>query len=445
MFGTDGIRGPANVHPMLPEVAMRVGMAVGRHFGRGGSVVIGKDTRRSGYMFETALASGLTAVGARVMLVGPMPTPGIAYITRSMRASAGVVISASHNPFEDNGIKIFGADGFKLPDAVELELESLAEAARQGEGLAAGAEVGTAWRIDDAAGRYITHAKQAFVEEGRLAGLKIVVDCAHGAAYKVAPAVLAELGAEVIALGVSPNGVNINDGVGALHPGGIAREVKARGATLGIALDGDADRVVFVDESGELVDGDAVLAILGIAQKGREELPHDTVVGTAMANLGLERALGRVGVKLLRTKVGDRYVVEAMRAGGYTLGGEQSGHVICLDHSTTGDGIVTALQVLSVMHTEQRPLSELAACMERIPQLTRSFRVASKPALASLSATTALIDQARKELEGAGRVLVRYSGTEAKLRVMVESERPEDLESWVGRIGDAAVAEIGAA
>lgn len=442
MFGTDGIRGRANVDPMLPETVLRVGMAVGMHFGRGGRVVVGKDTRRSGYMFETALASGLTSVGADVMLVGPMPTPGIAYITHSMRANAGVVISASHNPFEDNGIKLFGRDGFKLPDEVELELERLSQPGAADGARATGASIGRATRIEDAPGRYITHAKQAFLKGARLDGIKIVVDCAHGAAYRIAPMVFAELGAKVIPIGVSPDGVNINEGCGATAPEAMAAKVREVGADLGVALDGDADRAVFCDAQGTIVDGDRVLAILALDAHGRDELPGAAVVATVMSNLGLERALAGKGIGLVRAAVGDRYVVEEMRARDLVLGGEQSGHLICLEHATTGDGIVTALALLSVMVASGRSLSELSACMRAYPQMTRSFPVDQKPPLSALAQTRVEIEAVERRLGEEGRVLVRYSGTESKLRVMVEGPDAATLTELVAQIGDAAVAEI---
>ncbi|MCB9705829.1 MAG: phosphoglucosamine mutase [Myxococcales bacterium] len=444
-FGTDGIRGPANVYPMTPDVALRLGMAVAAHFGRHGRVVIGKDTRLSGYMFETALAAGVCAMGAGVMLVGPLPTPGIAYITRSMRADAGVVISASHNPFEDNGIKLFAADGFKLPDEVELELEGLMAPGVLDGRVARGGEIGKAVRIDDATGRYITHLKEAFPSELRLDGLKIVVDCAHGAAYRVAPAVLGELGAEVIAIGVRPDGTNINAGLGAVHPEAMRAAVREHGADLGIAVDGDADRVVFCDADGVVIDGDAILAICARDLAARGALRGGTVVATIMSNMGLERCLARDRIRVLRTPVGDRYVVEAMVQGGYALGGEQSGHVIFLDHGTTGDGVLAALQVLSVMLRSGKGLGDLAAAMVRFPQVARAISVARKIPLDELPQLRAVVRGIELELGDEGRVVIRYSGTEAKLRVMLEGPDADRLEDFAGRIGEAASAELGAA
>jgi phosphoglucosamine mutase len=441
-FGTDGIRGPAGIEPMTAVTALRVGMAVGATFGQRGKVVVGKDTRRSCYMFENAIASGLCAVGCDVMLVGPLPTPAIAYLVHSMRADAGVVISASHNPFADNGIKLFASDGFKLPDELELELEGLMEPG-QAEGRAVtGRDIGRASRITAVSGRYIAHAKAAFPDDAELDGLKIVLDCAHGAAYKVAPKVFEELGAEVIAEGVSPNGTNINDGVGALHPDTLARRVRETGADLGLALDGDADRVVACDEHGNVIDGDALLAICGRDLHERGRLQGGAVVSTVMSNLGLERSLAEIGVRLLRTKVGDRYVVEAMRTQGINLGGEQSGHVICLDHGTTGDGIVAGLQLLGVMVRRQRPLSELATVLTRYPQVANSWKVASKIPLADLPKTTAAVRAAEASLGDDGRVVIRYSGTENKLRVMIEGTDETEIRTLVETLGDTAVGEI---
>lgn len=442
-FGTDGIRGEANAAPMLPETAMRVGMAVAAHFGRDGTIVVGKDTRLSGYLLESALASGLCAVGADVTFVGPLPTPGIAYITQSLRASAGVVISASHNAFGDNGIKLFAGDGYKLPDDVEAHLESLMEADLEPH-RARGGDIGRAFRLDDAAGRYLTHVKQAFSSRHDLDGLKIVVDCAHGAAYRVAPTVLRELGAEVIAIGCDPNGVNINDGCGAMHPERIKAAVLEHGADLGIALDGDADRAVMCDERGEPVDGDCIMCMCARDMAQRGDLRGGAVVATVMSNLGLERSLEEVGISLVRTPVGDRYVVEAMRAGGYNLGGEQSGHTVFIDHASTGDGLVAGLQVLTIMRRTGSPLSKLASVMRRFPQVTRSFLVGRKTPFDRLPKLTKAIRAVETELGDSGRVLVRYSGTEAKLRVMVEAADGDAIEPYIDRIADVAMAELGA-
>src|SRR6185295_3105021 len=379
------IRGVANRDPMTAEMALRLGQAVADKFRRakrGGRIVIGKDTRLSGYMLESALQAGIVSAGADVLLVGPLPTPGIAFITWSMRADAGVVISASHNPFQDNGIKIFAADGFKLPDEVEADLErrmeNISDGGRGGLHDTAPDAIGKAIRIGDARGRYVQFLKNVFPKERTLDGIKVVVDCAHGAAYQTAPQVFEELGAAVISLGVDPDGRNINEGVGALHPENMAAEVRRTGAQLGVALDGDADRVILADEHGNIVDGDQVMAILGMRMLERGTLPQKTVVATVMSNLGLERALAKRGGKLMRTAVGDRYVVEAMREKGLLLGGEQSGHIIFLDHATTGDGMVAALRVLAAMAETEQPLSELSHAMTRYPQVLLNFAVAKK-------------------------------------------------------------------
>lgn len=423
---------------------MRVGLAVAAHFGHHGRVVVGKDTRISGYMFETALAAGLCARGADVMLVGPLPTPGIAYITRSMRADAGVVISASHNPFEDNGIKIFAGDGYKLPDNDEAHLESLMDDSSVAESVT-GDAIGKAVRIDDATGRYITYLKQGFPSERSLDGLRIVVDCAHGASYKVAPAVLSELGATVITTGVTPNGVNINAGVGAMHPENMCALVKEHGADLGMALDGDADRVVFADASGRVVDGDTMMAICARDMVERGVLKGGAVVATIMSNLGLARAVEDVGIRLLRTPVGDRYVVEAMLEHGCNLGGEQSGHVIFLDHGTTGDGVVAALQLLQIILRREQPLDELAKVMRHYPQVLRNVVVAKKLPLDRMPRLTEAIGAAEGELGAEGRVVVRYSGTESKLRVMIEGGDAGQIQRICDGICETAVAELSAA
>ncbi len=442
MFGTDGIRGRANVHPMTPETALRVGMAVAAHFGGRGNVVIGKDTRLSGYMFETAVAAGLCAMGTGVRLVGPMPTPGIAYITSSVRADAGVVISASHNAFDDNGIKLFGADGFKLPDDVEAHLERLMDPGVLEHARATGERIAKAVRIDDAAGRYITHLKYAFPVGYKLDGMKIVVDCANGAAYRIAPAVLSELGAKVYRIACDPNGVNINDGCGALHPESMCARVREVGADLGMALDGDADRVVFCDADGTLVDGDAVLAMCARELLLGSKLKGGCVVATIMSNIGLERSLADIGIGLVRTPVGDRYVVEAMRAAGCNLGGESSGHLVFLDHATTGDGMIAALRVLTIMQRTGTPLSELASVMTRYPQRMVSIPVGRKQPLVQLTGLTRVIQQVENDLGPDGRVVVRYSGTEPKLRVMVEGPDEHRLAEYIERIGSVVRAEL---
>lgn len=442
LFGTDGIRGEANTAPMTPEMALRVGMAVAAHFGADGKVLVGKDTRLSGYLLESAFASGVCAMGADVMFVGPLPTPGIAYLTRSMRANAGVVISASHNPFYDNGIKLFGADGFKLPDNVEAHLEELIHGEELETQRARGADIGRAVRIDDAAGRYITRLKQAFPPDLDLTGMRIVIDCAHGAAYRVAPTLFAELGADVIAWGDEPNGTNINDGCGATHPEALVQQVRAAHADVGIALDGDADRVIFADETGSIVDGDAILAMCARDLHQRKALRGGAVAATVMSNLGLDRSLAEVGIGLIRTAVGDRYVVEAMRSAGCNLGGEQSGHLVFMDHATTGDGAVAALQVLTIMCRTGSALSHLSRVMVRVPQLLRSFPVPSKRPLDKMPKLRRAIRHLEQTLGDEGRVLVRYSGTEPKMRVMVECVDDSRIESYVDELQTVAVDEL---
>ena len=447
LFGTDGIRGVANRDPMTAEMALRLGQAVAqrfRHAERPGRIVIGKDTRLSGYMLESAMQAGIVSAGADVMLVGPLPTPGIAFITWSMRADAGVVISASHNPYQDNGIKIFAADGFKLPDEVEADIERRMEAIGAGNDSARAAPdaIGKAVRIDDAVGRYVQFLKQTFPKEHTLDGIKVVVDCSNGAAYQVAPQVFQELGAEVIELNVSPDGRNINDGCGALHPETMAAQVRKHGAALGVALDGDADRLILADEKGTIVDGDQVMAILGTRMLERRQLPEQTVVATVMSNLGLERALIAKGGKLLRTAVGDRYVVEAMRERGLSLGGEQSGHIIFLDHATTGDGMVAALRVLSVMVAEQKPLSELALAMTRFPQVLLNFAVANKRPFEEMPAVQRVIAAVTRDLGVDGRVVVRYSGTESKARVMIEGTDEAGIRAQADEIASTLQREL---
>lgn len=439
-FGTDGIRGTANASPMTVETALALGRAVATRFNRAGhraKILVGKDTRLSGYMFEAALLAGITSTGADVILLGPLPTPGIAFLTTSMRADAGIVLSASHNPFEDNGLKVFGHDGFKLPDEVEMDLERMMDSPAAMK-VARGHDLGRAKRVDDAMGRYVTHLKTMLRAEYDLSGLRIVVDCANGAAYRAAPTLLSELGATVFAIGVTPDGTNINDGCGSLHPEKAAAAVKSHGAHLGIALDGDADRLILIDERGDVVDGDAVMALAALDLKEHGLLRGDTVVATVMSNLGLEHALSRAGIRLERTAVGDRYVVQRMREGGFNFGGEQSGHLVFLDHATTGDGLVAALQVLNVMQGRQRPLSELAQVMQRLPQVLVNLKVPEKRPLASLPLAAAAMADVEAKLGKDGRILVRYSGTEAKIRVMIEG--PD--ESMIGTFAQEVVAAI---
>jgi len=447
LFGTDGIRGRANDFPMTPEVALQLGRAIAHVFRRSSStrprIVIGKDTRLSNYMFETALQAGICSMGVDAVQLGVLPTPGIAFLTAGMRAEAGVVISASHNPYDDNGIKFFAADGYKLPDDVERQIEELLDGPHLFEHRAHGAEIGRAYRIQDAVGRYAVFLKSTFPRQLALDGLRIVVDCANGAAYKVAPEVLYELGAEVIPLGTSPDGTNINDGAGALHPDVMAKKVREMRADVGIALDGDADRVILADADGRILDGDHILLMLAQHLKGRGALVADTVVATVMSNLGLERALRKVGAKMERVQVGDRYVVERMREGGFNLGGEQSGHIVLTDFASTGDGLLAALQVLALMASTKRPLADLAQGLEHVPQVLEGVRVARKPPLDTLPSVVAAIDAAQRAV-GDGRVLVRYSGTEKKCRVMLEGDDLQVLRAHADLISDALKREIGA-
>ena len=447
LFGTDGIRGRANVHPMTPELALRLGRAITLVARRGKTrpprIVIGKDTRLSGYMLETALAAGICAMGGRVMLSGPIPTPAVANLTQSMRADAGVVISASHNPYADNGIKIFGPDGFKLPDAEEVAIEQLLFGTELDSNGHTGAQIGRAERVGDATGRYVVYVKSTFPRELTLDGLHVVVDAANGAAYRVAPAVFEELGASVTALGCRPNGQNINKNCGALHPDHVVNEVKKTKAAIGIALDGDADRVIVVDEKGQIVDGDAVMALCATRLLKNQRLAKKTLVATVMSNMGLERALEAAGGKVLRTAVGDRYVVEEMRKSGYTLGGEQSGHLIFLDHATTGDGLVAALQVLAIMIAEGRSLSELAHVMQRVPQVLESVTLSQRKPIEEMPALSREMQLVEKKLGREGRVLVRWSGTEPKLRLMLEGPDETVLKAMVAELLGAARRDLG--
>jgi phosphoglucosamine mutase len=448
LFGTDGIRGLANEGVMTPEIAFRIGAAVTYQVRQRAAhrprVVVGKDTRLSGYLFEQAISAGVCSQGGHVMLSGPLPTPAIAHLTTSMRADAGVVISASHNPYEDNGIKIFGRDGYKLPDAAELELEQLIEGKELDSGRPTAQDVGRAERLEDAPGRYVAFVKQSFPPELTLEGLRIVVDAAHGAAYKVAPAVFYELGAEVHTIGVEPNGRNINKDCGAVHPSTCAREVVELKANLGIALDGDADRVIVIDERGNEVDGDVVMALCATRMLTSGRLRKGTLVATIMSNLGLERAIESAGGRMVRTAVGDRYVVETMRSEGYNFGGEQSGHMIFLDHASTGDGLVAALQLLAIVLRENRPLSELAkSAMRRVPQVLVNAKLAERRPLEDMPRTMEVVRDAEEKLGKNGRVVVRWSGTEAKLRVMIEGEDAAIIDTLARSIADTAAAELG--
>jgi len=433
LFGTDGVRGRANDHPMTAEVALSLGQAVAYVFARSDErprIIIGKDTRLSGYLFEDALAAGICSMGVDVMQVGPMPTPGMAFLTVDMRCAAGVMISASHNAYTDNGIKFFSRDGFKLPDEIEDRIEMLLGSSELANGRASAEQIGRARRIDDVEGRYVVFLKKTFPRELSLDGIRIVLDCAHGAAYKVGPTVLEELGGEVFTLGVQPNGRNINDECGSLHPEKTAARVRELRADAGVALDGDADRCVMVDERGHAIDGDALLALLAEDAVERGVLKGGKVVATVMSNLGLEQALERRGVGLVRTAVGDRYVVEAMRTGGYNLGGEQSGHVVFLDHNTTGDGLITALKVLAIARRRDRTLSELCAGFERFPQVLVNVKVANKKPIEALPDVASAVRRIEAALGKRGRVLIRYSGTEPKARVMVEGEDESTVREY---------------
>ncbi len=436
-FGTDGIRGTTNLEPMTAETALRVGQAAGAHFLRGDHrhrVVIGKDTRLSGYMMESAMVAGFTSVGMDVVLLGPMPTPAVAMLTRSMRADLGVMISASHNPFADNGIKLFGPDGYKLSDAAERSIEK-----RLGEGpkLAKPDMIGRARRIDDARGRYVQFAKDTFPDHLRLDGLKVVIDCANGAAYHVAPEALWELGAEVVPLGVTPNGLNINDDCGSTHPRILQETVVASGADIGLALDGDADRLIVADDKGQLVDGDQLMALIALGLKQRGQLKGGAVIATVMSNLGLERKLKEHDVALVRTAVGDRYVLEEMRKTGCNVGGEQSGHIILADHSTTGDGLVAGLQVLAALVEAKAPASEMLRQFEPLPQLLKNVRFNGGAEPLESDIVRKRIAAAEAELEGRGRLVIRKSGTEPLIRVMAEGEDMAVVERLVDGICEA--------
>lgn len=435
LFGTDGIRGVANTYPMNIETAMQVGRAIAfivKDKVKGHRIVIGKDTRVSGYMIENALAAGICSMGVDVLLVGPLPTPGIAFITTSMRADAGVVISASHNPFQDNGIKIFSSDGFKLPDSVEAHIEDLMFSDTMAALRPVADEVGKATRIEDARGRYIVFLKNTFPKEYTLDGFHIVLDCANGATYGVAPWVFRELGAKVTPLAIAPDGKNINHQCGALHPELMAAKVKEVGADIGLALDGDGDRLIVADEHGQIVDGDHIMAICAQDLMRRRKLKKKTLVATIMSNMGLEVAMEKMGGRMIRTGVGDRYVVECMRHKGYSFGGEQSGHLVFLDHITTGDGILAALQLLAIMKKQDKSLSELAEIMESFPQVLKNVRTAGKIKVDAISGFQKAVKGFEEKLGDSGRILVRASGTESVIRVMVEGQD----EQGIGKIAD---------
>ncbi len=470
LFGTDGVRGIANQEPMTSEMALQLGRAIARVLqdtvtqrsaesvrsrppsltkSQGGDkehrykILIGKDTRLSGYMLETALASGICSMGADVQLVGPLPTPGVAFLTRSMRADAGVVISASHNPYQDNGIKFFSRDGFKLPDEIEARMEAMIFDGVTEHNRPTASKIGKAFRISDAVGRYIVFLKNCFPRHLTLEGLRIVADCGHGAAYRVVPEVLAELGAEVIPIGVNPDGENINRRCGALHPETARDVLLHEKADFAVSLDGDADRAMFVDETGDILDGDQILAMCAKDMHERGVLRGRTVVATVMSNLGLDLGLKPLGVQVVRTQVGDRYVVERMLEGGYNLGGEQSGHIVFLDHNTTGDGAITCLQILALMMEKGRQLGELKRVMVRLPQVLLNIQVREKRDLASMSRVKKKIAEVEKRLKGRGRTLVRYSGTEMLARVMLEGENEAQIREMAEQIADEIRAEVG--
>ena len=446
LFGTDGVRGVANLEPMTSETALKLGRAIAHVFKRREGrhqIVIGKDTRLSGYMLESALTSGICSMGVDVLLVGPLPTPAVAFLTRSLRADAGVMISASHNPYQDNGIKFFSNEGLKLPDELEERIEDMIVTNEVEHMRPTADDIGKAYRIDDAEGRYVEFVKRSTPRNLNFQDLKVVLDCAHGAGYSVFPKVISELGAEVFVIGDDPNGVNINAGYGAVHPQRLQEAVLANGADVGIALDGDADRSIFVDEKGCVLSGDHVIAAFALDLLQRGRLHHHTVVGTVMSNFGFELALKEAGVSLIRTPVGDRYVLEHMLAGGFNLGGEQSGHIIFLDFNTTGDGIISAIQMLKLMKRQQRSLSEIANCMSAIPQVLLGVKVKERRDLSTLSHLQGAIQDCEAKLNGTGRVLVRYSGTEPLVRVMVEGQDDATIRQMADDLVGIVKTEIG--
>lgn len=454
IFGTDGVRGTANVEPVTAETALKLGRAAAHVFknleaqsrGRGKhKIVIGKDTRLSGYMLENAISSGILSMGVDVLFIGPLPTPGVAYATRSLRADAGLVITASHNPYSDNGIKFFRADGFKLDDKIEGAIENLVFSGEIENIRPTADEIGKAVRIDDALGRYIEFAKSSFPRGLTLEGLKIVLDCANGAAYKSTPCVLRELGAEVIVFANQPDGKNINENCGSMHPEAMCRKVVEHGAHLGIAHDGDADRVLLCDESGKMIDGDDIMAIAALDMIAEKTLAEKTLISTVMSNAGLEAAIQKAGGKMIRTAVGDKNVIDEMLKNGFNFGGEQSGHLIFRDFSTTGDGLVAALQILRILKTKELPLSKLAQCWTRFPQLVTNVKVREKKPFEQLDGVNRLVADAEKELQSqGGRLLLRYSGTEPKVRLLVEGRDETVLKKWSQKICDAIQKQIGA-
>ncbi len=453
IFGTDGVRGVANIEPVTAETALRLGRAAGHVFknlesqarGRGRhKIVIGKDTRLSGYMLENAISSGILSMGVDVLFIGPLPTPGVAYVTRSLRADAGIVITASHNPYADNGIKFFRADGYKLDDKVEAQIEHLVFSGEIETIRPTAEAIGKAVRIDDALGRYIEYAKSSFPRGMSLEGMRIVVDCANGAAYKSTPCVLRELGAEVIVYGNQPDGMNINKDCGSMHPEQMCQKVREHNACIGIAHDGDADRVLLCDESGTMIDGDDIMAIAGLDMIAQGTLGENTVVATVMSNAGLDAVINKAGGKVLRTAVGDKNVIDEMLRNGYNLGGEQSGHMIFRDYSSTGDGLVAALQMLRIMKAKDAPLSKLAQCWTRYPQLVTNVRVREKKPFEELNGLNKLVSEAENELKAqGGRLLLRYSGTEPKARLLLEGRDKAVLEAWSGKILAVIKKEVG--
>jgi phosphoglucosamine mutase len=453
IFGTDGVRGRANVEPVTAETALKLGRAAAHVFrsldrqGRGRErqkIVIGKDTRLSGYMIESALSSGILSMGVDVIYIGPLPTPGVAYVTRSLRASAGIVITASHNPYDDNGIKFFRADGYKLDDRIESEIEELVFSGQIESIRPTADQIGKAVRVDDALGRYIEYAKASFPKKLTLEGIRVVVDCAHGASYKATPSVLRELGAEVIVYGNSPNGMNINHECGSMHPDHLCDKVSEHRADLGIAHDGDADRVLLCDEKGTLIDGDDILVMAALHMMAAGALAENTLVCTVMSNAGVDAAIAKAGGKTVRTAVGDKQVIDEMLRNGYNLGGEQSGHIIFRDFCSTGDGLVAALQILQIMKEKEQRLSELARCWTRFPQVVSNIRVREKKPFEEMDGILALLVEAEAELNPAGgRVLLRYSGTEPKARLLLEGPTREVLEKWSARICERIHGQIG--
>jgi len=453
IFGTDGVRGVANVEPVTAETALKLGRAAAHVFmqlnprtlpeGARPKIVLGKDTRLSGYMLENALVAGITSLGVDVLIIGPLPTPGVAYITRSLRADAGIVLSASHNPYEDNGIKFFRHDGYKLDDKIEEEIEQLVFTGKIDNVRPTAGKIGRAARIDDALGRYVEFAKASFPRKMSLEEMRIAVDVANGAAYKSTPCILRELGADVTLFHDEPNGTNINADCGSTYPAEIQRAVRETGARIGITHDGDADRVLLCDEKGELVDGDEILAIAAVDLLKSDGLAEQTLVATVMSNFGLDEALGSLGGKVIRAKVGDRYVIEEMVERNLNLGGEQSGHMIFRDFTTTGDGIISALQVLRIMQSTGKPLSELKQCLKKYPQAQRNLRVKEKRPLEELPAVMKLVGDAEKELSGKGRVLLRYSGTEPKIRLLIEGRELEQIDRHANGIAEAIQRAIG--